>query len=89
MGDRRKIFSVRRLCIYGACAIAADWLGLLGASATNPGTGWLLHSEALWRVFGVLTYLGAAVLPVLVIIALGRAVRLYVVRRRPGPSASR
>jgi hypothetical protein len=42
------------LLVSAALAIG----GLLGATAFNPDTGLRLHSEPLWRVFGIAAYLG-------------------------------
>jgi hypothetical protein len=45
---------------------------MLGAAAFNPDSGLLVHSEPVWRVFGLAAYLGWALLPLLALAGLAR-----------------
>jgi hypothetical protein len=58
-------------------------VGLVGAGLFNPDDGSLVHSEALWRVFGIGAYLGAAMFWISTLTAaiLGLATVLSRVRR--------
>ena len=54
--------------------VAAAAVGLLGAAAFNPDDGFLLHSEPLWRAFGITAYAGYAGIYLFPLIALGHLV---------------
>lgn len=56
-------------------------LGLLGASAFNPQSGFLLDSEVLWRVCGITSEVG---LPTLLLLAILATIATVV--SRPGAS---
>jgi hypothetical protein len=53
-------------------------LGLVGATAFNPGGGWAFRSALLWHVFGGVFEIG---LPLVVLFTLFAAVRVVLVRR--------
>ncbi len=73
------LLGVGRLrCLVVALAVAVP-VGLLGASAFNPDSGFVLHNEALWRIFGIMFELG---LPLLFIVAILTAVVHMLSRRR-------
>lgn len=59
-------------------------VGLAGAWAFNPETGGVLHSELLWRIFGVMAEGGLFLTALLVVLwLLGVAVALmWSMRRR-------
>jgi hypothetical protein len=44
-------------------------VGFLGASAFNPDRGMLLHSEVLWRIFGIVCEGGVLLVIGLVVVA--------------------
>src|SRR5213075_1747492 len=50
---------VRRTAFALAGSAALIAIGLLGATAFNPDDGVVVHSEPLWRVFGIGAYVGA------------------------------
>ena len=52
---------LRGLLIAGV----TTWVGFLGAVAFHPDDGFLLRSEALWRVFGIGAYFGSIALYVI------------------------
>jgi hypothetical protein len=56
-----------------ALAVAVP-VGAFGAWAFNPDDGWVLHSESLWRVFGIMFEGGAILLLPLVLISAVRDV---------------
>jgi hypothetical protein len=43
---------------------------LLGAAAFNPDSGFLLHSEPLWRVFGLAAYVSWIAFPLIGLVAI-------------------
>jgi hypothetical protein len=53
-------------------------LGLVGATAFNPDSGWAVRSALLWHVFGGTFEIG---LPLIVLFTLFAAVRIVLVRR--------
>jgi hypothetical protein len=54
-------------------AVATFAVGLLGASAFNPDDGSLLHSELLWRLFGIPSELALVATPALALAVVGVA----------------
>jgi hypothetical protein len=58
---------VRRLLIWVGAAASIAWIGVLGAWAFNPDDGAVVHSELLWRVFGVAAELAVFATPLLLI----------------------
>jgi NADH:ubiquinone oxidoreductase subunit 5 (subunit L)/multisubunit Na+/H+ antiporter MnhA subunit len=63
--------------------LAGFCIGLLGAAAFNPDDGFVVHSEALWRIFGITAYIAIAAGFLLVLAAIGHAVlRLARLARR-------
>lgn len=44
-------------------------VGFLGAWAFNPDSGFLLHDELLWRIFGISCEVGPLVLLLVVLLA--------------------
>jgi hypothetical protein len=63
--------------------LAAFPVGLWGAGAFNPDTGWLQTSEALWRIFGLYAYFGMFGGWILGLVLLVRLVRRRCPRQRP------
>lgn len=63
--------------------LAAVPVGLWGAGAFNPDSGWLHRSEALWRVFGLYAYFGVLGGLLLGLILLAESLRRHHRRRRP------
>jgi uncharacterized membrane protein YhfC len=61
---------MKRLERYAAALALAVIVGLVGASAFNPDNGFLIHSESLWRIFGLTFEIGAAILLLAVILAI-------------------
>ncbi|MCW2967848.1 MAG: hypothetical protein JWM71_1620 [Solirubrobacteraceae bacterium] len=55
-------------CAATGCAV----VGLLGAGAFNPDSGWALHSYALYEIFGIPGEIGVIVLPFLAIALVAR-----------------
>jgi hypothetical protein len=65
---------VTRLQIAVIALAAAVLIGAAGASAFNPDSGAVLHSLALWRIFGIMFELGLPLLVLAVIVAAIHAV---------------
>ncbi len=63
-----------------ALTVAAAYSGYLGFAAFNPDDGFLLHSEMLWRTFGITAYAGFAGIYLFPAIALGRLLVLRALR---------
>ena len=59
-----------RNLLIATAAIAL--LGLLGAAAFNPDSGFLLASESLWRIFGPTAYVSSVALPLIGLVAMIR-----------------
>jgi hypothetical protein len=57
---------LQRLLLALAVAIP---VGLLGAQAFNPDSGFLLHSMVLWRIFGLIFELGLPLLLILTVLS--------------------
>lgn len=74
---------MRRLLASAAAALAlAVPLGLAGAWAFNPDSGAVLHSEILWRIFGItaeggllLVYLAVLLGPFALLLRRARSLR--------------
>jgi len=72
------------------CVLAvAIPVGGVGAWAFNPDDGAILHSEALWRIFGIMFELGLPLLAVLACLALAAGMRDAFCGRRSGGVGSR
>ena len=54
-------------------------LGLLGATAFNPDSGWAARSALLWHLFGGIV---EAAIPLFVLLALFAPAKAVVLRRR-------
>jgi hypothetical protein len=50
------------LALTGVLALA---VGLVGATAFNPDSGFVLHSMVLWRTFGLMVEIGTPLLLIL------------------------
>ena len=50
------------LALTGVLALA---VGLVGATAFNPDSGFVLHSMVLWRIFGLTFEIGTPLLLIL------------------------
>jgi hypothetical protein len=50
---------------------AVGFVGLMGAGAFNPDGGWLLHSYALYEVFGAPGEIALILTPVVIVACLG------------------
>jgi hypothetical protein len=52
--------------------------GMAGAWAFNPDSGALLHSEVLWRIFGVMAEGGLFLIALLLVLSLATALAVSV-----------
>jgi hypothetical protein len=75
---------VKKLLIALGVSISTGWVGLLGASAFNPASGSVAHSEIIWRVFGIpaeIAGLTTAALVVALLVALAARLAVRGLRR--------
>lgn len=76
---------VRATLVAAAALLIAIPVGGVGAWAFNPDTGAVLHSEVLWRVFGIMCEGGAVLLIALLLVTgLAVAMRRTVAASRSG-----
>lgn len=58
----------RAALTVGVALLVAIPIGFVGASAFNPDSGAVLHSEVLWRIFGIMCEGGLLLLMGLVLV---------------------
>lgn len=66
--DRGVAYAKSMRNVLTATALIA-LLSLLGAAAFNPDSGFLLTSEPLWRMFGLVAYASWVALPLIYLVA--------------------
>jgi heme/copper-type cytochrome/quinol oxidase subunit 2 len=74
----------RATLLAGVALLAAIPVGGAGAWAFNPDSGAVLHSEILWRIFGIMCE-GGAVLLIVFLLVTGL---VFLVRNSPATGRS-